>query len=90
MNESECGVQITNWHNTPQGNVQALVEAIYNNGPISVAIDASHLSFAFYSHGVYFEPKCGGCTIAFLCFKSLPLCLHVWGSLSYFSCLHLT
>ncbi|CAI8034430.1 Counting factor associated protein D [Geodia barretti] len=59
VNESECGVQITNWHNTPQGNVQALVEAIYNNGPISVAIDASHLSFAFYSHGVYFEPKCG-------------------------------
>jgi C1A family cysteine protease len=35
------------------------VEAIYNHGPISVAIDASHLSFAFYSNGVYFEPECG-------------------------------
>lgn len=37
----------------------ALVKAIYEHGPISVAIDASHLSFAFYSHGVYFEPNCG-------------------------------
>lgn len=59
MNESDCGVQITNWYNTPEGDVQALVDAIYQHGPISVAIDASHLSFGFYSHGVYFEPQCG-------------------------------
>lgn len=54
-----CGVRISNWYNTPEGNVSALVEAIYMHGPISVAIDASHLSFAFYSNGVYYEPKCG-------------------------------
>jgi len=36
-----------------------LVSAIYEKGPISVAIDASHKSFSFYSHGVYYEPECG-------------------------------
>ena len=33
--------------------------AIAEHGPISVAIDASHKSFTFYSHGVYYEPACG-------------------------------
>lgn len=57
--DAVCGVTIKNWYNTPQGDVKALVDAIYFHGPISVAIDASHLSFAFYSHGVYYEPNCG-------------------------------
>lgn len=34
------------------------MEAIAANGPVSVAIDASHESFQFYSHGVYDEPEC--------------------------------
>lgn len=59
VDKAVCGVRISKWYNTPEGNVSALVEAIYMHGPISVAIDASHLSFAFYSHGVYYEPKCG-------------------------------
>merc|ERR1719431_2301055 len=40
------------------GNEDALVEAIATQGPCSVAIDASHKSFQFYSRGVYREEEC--------------------------------
>ena len=59
VNESICGASLTQWYNTPSKNVTALVIAILEKGPISVAIDASHRSFGFYSYGVYYEPECG-------------------------------
>jgi hypothetical protein len=35
----------------------ALRMALFKQGPISVAIDASQRTFSFYSNGVYYEPK---------------------------------
>lgn len=48
---------ITGWVNVTQNDHEALKLAIIKHGPISVAIDASHKTLSFYSHGVYFEPK---------------------------------
>lgn len=42
----------------PQGDEDKLKAAIATVGPVSVAIDASHESFQFYSEGVYDEPQC--------------------------------
>jgi len=41
-----------------EGDENALKHAIATQGPCSVAIDASHQSFQFYSHGVYRDPEC--------------------------------
>ena len=40
------------------GNEEMLKEAIATTGPCSIAIDASHESFQFYSHGVYHDQAC--------------------------------
>jgi len=42
----------------PAGSETHLKEAIATNGPVSVAIDASHESFQFYAKGVYDEVEC--------------------------------
>ncbi|XP_039258210.1 procathepsin L-like [Styela clava] len=43
---------------TPHGDEQALKKAVGTIGPISVAIDASQISFHLYKSGVYSEPGC--------------------------------
>ncbi|KAJ3440629.1 hypothetical protein M0813_08899 [Anaeramoeba flamelloides] len=35
-----------------------VMDAIYTQGVLSIAIDAAHESFMFYTSGVYYEPKC--------------------------------
>jgi len=51
--------KISGWVNVTSGDEDALRLAIFKHGPISVAIDASHRTFSFYSNGVYYEPTCG-------------------------------
>ncbi|KAL3287775.1 hypothetical protein HHI36_002237 [Cryptolaemus montrouzieri] len=50
---------ITGYVNVTSGDENALKLAIFKNGPVSVAIDASQKTFSFYSNGIYYEPKCG-------------------------------
>lgn len=37
---------------------KALADSIYNHGPASISIDASHHSFMLYKSGIYDEPEC--------------------------------
>lgn len=42
----------------PSQSERHLKAALANEGPVSVAIDAAHRSFQFYSSGIYYEPEC--------------------------------
>lgn len=50
---------ISKYYNVISGNVTDLKIKIFERGPISIAIDASHRSFSFYANGVYKEQDCG-------------------------------
>ena len=50
---SEVGAQISSYKDIPQEDCDALASALEEIGPISVAMDASHLSFQLYHSGVY-------------------------------------
>lgn len=51
-------VKVTGFYNVTQYDPEAMKVALFNNGPVSVSIDASQKSFTFYSHGIYYDPKC--------------------------------
>jgi len=57
-NPDSAGAEDKGFVDIREGSEHALKKAIATVGPVSVAIDASHESFQFYSHGVYNEPEC--------------------------------
>jgi len=59
MKNVTATAQMKGFVNVTSGDVDALKAALAAHGPISVAIDASHRSLAFYANGVYYEPNCG-------------------------------
>lgn len=59
VNSSQLTAHIQSYTNVTSGDAEALKLALFKNGPAAVSIDASHRSFVFYSHGVYYEPACG-------------------------------
>jgi len=61
-NKSCCASTITSYTDLPQGDEAALQKAVYIT-TISVAMDASHSSFQFYSGGVYYEPECSSTNV---------------------------
>lgn len=57
-NATNLGATDKGFVDIDQGSEQKMKEALATIGPVSVAIDASHQSFQFYSDGVYYEPEC--------------------------------
>lgn len=55
---SDVGATCTGYVDVPHKDEMALAEAAAENGPISVAIDASHHSFQLYKSGIYYEREC--------------------------------
>ncbi|OXA43352.1 cathepsin L1 [Folsomia candida] len=54
----DSGADDTGYVDIPSGDEDKLMKAVASVGPVSIAIDASHESFQFYSSGVYVEKKC--------------------------------
>ncbi|XP_003382719.1 PREDICTED: cathepsin L1-like [Amphimedon queenslandica] len=57
-NSSEAKVKNTVYKDIPEGDEDALQEAVATIGPISVSINSEHSSFQLYDQGVYYEPTC--------------------------------
>jgi len=57
-NANATAIKLVSFSDVAPGSEEALKAAVAGNGPVSIAIDASHYSFQFYNEGVYDEPEC--------------------------------
>jgi len=58
FNAATVGATDNGYTDVKSKDESALKDAVGSVGPVSVAIDASHTSFQFYSHGIYHEAMC--------------------------------
>jgi len=58
FNKATIGATLTSYKDVTKNSEPSLTSALQSAGPVSVAIDASHSSFQFYSSGVYYEKAC--------------------------------
>ncbi|XP_051577258.1 cathepsin S-like [Myxocyprinus asiaticus] len=57
-NPTQHAANCTKYYFVRQGDEEALKQALFNVGPISVAIDATRPQFIMYRSGVYNDPTC--------------------------------
>lgn len=58
FNPNAVATTLATYVHLPRGSEDQLKTALGTIGTVSVAVDASHQTFQFYSHGVYDEPRC--------------------------------
>jgi len=58
FNRQYVVTQVRGFHDLPEGDENALTQALATVGPVSVAIDASRSGFRSYKRGVYYDPYC--------------------------------
>ena len=58
-NRKHFAATLRSYRDLPDGDEIRLQQAVANIGPISVALDAEHFSFQFYSGGTYYNKRCG-------------------------------
>jgi len=58
FNAANVAAHLVSYQDVTAESEPALTTAVAERGPVSVAIDASHSSFQFYSGGVYYEAEC--------------------------------
>ncbi|XP_057293045.1 uncharacterized protein LOC130621724 isoform X2 [Hydractinia symbiolongicarpus] len=58
FNDTWFGAKIDGFAYIQPWNKTALKRAVAKYGPVAVSVNAAPLSFQFYSHGVYSDPKC--------------------------------